>query len=492
MERGRVIKKVALSLLVFGGGLVALLVGRALNVDAIKSIPPKLPPESFAPPIAKHLSGAVGIATISHEDPADDDPQAFGRLGRYLEESFPLVHEKLELRRFEGGSRLYRWPGLQPDAAPLLLLAHMDVVPVEPGTEAQWAHEPYSGDIADGFIWGRGVMDDKLGVVGNLEAAESLLAEGWSPRRDIYFAFGHDEEVGGESGAGAMAAYLRERGVRPTMVLDEGGAVVEGALPGVSEPVALIGIAEKGYTTVRLTVELEGGHSSMPAPEGSISVLSEALLAVQSHPLPARLEAAPRAMLETIAPAADFATRVVATNLWLLEPVLLAAMGSKPAPASTIRTTTALTIVRGGTKDNVLPARAEATINFRTLPGDTERTIVEHLRRVIDDERVVIEVTQNRPASPTSDAEGANFEALRGIVGETFELRLVAPYLVVGGTDARHYTDLSNDVYRFLPIHFGGEEDRKRLHGTNERIAVEDAKRAVWFYRRVLEHFGGS
>jgi carboxypeptidase PM20D1 len=485
-------KKVALSLLAFGGGLLAILVGRSLSVDPVEPITPQPAPEGFAPRIVEHLSGAVKIATVSHEDPADDDPRAFERLGSYLEQSFPLVHQRLELTRFDGGSRLYRWKGERADAPPLLLLAHMDVVPVEPGTEGQWTHKPYSGDIAEGFIWGRGVMDDKLGVVGNLEAAESLLAEGWKPGRDIYFAFGHDEEVGGDSGAGKMAEHLREKGVRPLMILDEGGAVVEGSLPGITEPVALIGIAEKGYTTVRLSVQLEGGHSSMPAPEGSISVLSEALIAVQSNPLAARLEAAPRAMLETIAPASDFATRLVATNLWLLEPVLLAAMGAQPAPASTIRTTTALTIVDGGTKDNVLPARAEATVNFRTLPGDTDQTIVEHLRTVIDDERVAIEVTQNRAASPTSDAQSASFEALRKIVGETFELRLVAPYLVVGGTDARHYTDLSDQVYRFLPIHFGGEEDRKRLHGTDERIAVEDATRAVWFYRRVLEHFGGS
>lgn len=491
MSRGRAFKRAAVSALVLSGALVLLLVGRALAVGDIEA-PAAVPaPASLAPDVAAHLADAIRVPTVSHEDPAENDPTAFERLGEVLERNYPLAHQQLELTRFAGGARLYRWPGRSRDA-PLLLVAHMDVVPVEPGTEGQWEHEAFAGELADGYLWGRGAMDDKLGVVGTLEAVESLLTEGFAPARDVYLAFGHDEEVGGRAGAAKIAEHLRAAGVRPGLVLDEGGAIVEGALPGISEPVALVGIAEKGYLSLRLSVELEGGHSSMPAAEGSIDLLSAALVRIKAAPLPARLELAPRAMLEALAPATDLGTRLVARNLWLLEGVLLQVMSGKPGPAATIRTTTAMTIFNAGTKDNVLPSRAEATLNFRVLPGDDEASIRAHLVEAIDDERVQIETVASWPASPTSDPAAPEFERLSKLIAESFELRLVAPYLVVGATDARHYADLSDAVFRFLPIHFHGDDDRKRMHGSNERISVDDARRAVWFYRRVIESFAGS
>jgi carboxypeptidase PM20D1 len=427
---------------------------------------------------------------VSHQDPVDDDPELFVRFGLYLEATYPRVHQRLALQAFDGGSRLYLWKGQDPKAAPLVLLAHMDVVPVEDGTEGKWEHPPFSGTISDGYIWGRGSMDDKLGVIATLEAVDSLLGEGFVPKQDVYLAFGHDEEVGGQRGAAVLAKELEvacaAKGVRPGLILDEGGVVVEGVLPGIEEPVALVGIAEKGYLSVRLSVELEGGHSSMPASEGSIGVLAGALTRVQAEPMPRRLEAAPRAMLERLAPAADLGTRIVARNLWLFEPLLLGAMSQTPGPAASIRTTTALTIVSAGTKDNVLPSLAEATLNLRVLPGDDEASIHAHLRRVIDDDRVHVETLSNWGSSPTSDPNSQAFAEVEGAIEDAFGVRLVAPYLVVGGTDARHYAALSDYVFRFLPVHFQGE-DAKRMHGTNERISVTDAKRAVWFYRRVIE-----
>lgn len=484
-------------LIVLGGASLALLasilVTRALDVAALPQVAELPSPGGLGDEVAAHLSGAIRVRTISHEDPRDDEPGVFVRMGSYLELTYPSLHKSLELTKFEGGSRIYRWAGSDPKAAPIVLLAHMDVVPVEEGTLAKWEHPPFAGDVADNYIWGRGAMDDKLGVIASLEAVDSLLKEGFVPRRDVYLAFGHDEEVGGQHGALVLAAYLKDefaaRGLRPELILDEGGVIVEGALPGIEEPVALIGITEKGYISMRLSVELAGGHSSMPAREGSIGVLATALAAVQDAPMPKRLEAAPRAMLERLAPATNFGTRLVVRNLWLFESVLLVGMSAKPGPAATIRTTTALTIVKAGTKDNVLPSRAEATVNFRVLPGDDEASIRAHLHKVIADDRVKIETISNWGSSPTSDPKSEAFAQVEGAIGDAFGVRLVAPYMVVGGTDARHYADLSDAVLRFLPIHFTGDADRKRIHGSNERILVEDAKRAVWFYRRVIERF---
>src|SRR5262249_35711364 len=366
-------------------------------------------------------------------------------------------------------------------------LAHQDVVPVEPGTEGSWAHPPFDGTIADGFVWGRGALDDKESLVGLFEAVESLLGEGFRPRRTIYLASGFDEEVGGGAGAGAIAALLRDRGVRFEWVLDEGRAVVEGVVPQVEKPVAAIGVAEKGFVSVELTTESEGGHSSMPPRETAVGVLAAAIDRLEHHPMPARLRGASREGLRTLAPYMPFRSRIMLSNLWLFSPLVTRALTRTPLTNAWVRTTTAPTMFQSGVKENVLPSRARAVVNCRILQGDTVAGVLSHVQRVVGDDRVRVtrlEGTVSEP-SPESSTASAGYRLIETTAREVFPDAVPAPSLVTGASDSRYFTPLADDVSRFVPVRLGAE-DLKRYHGTNERVAVDQVASAVEFYRLVL------
>ena len=442
---------------------------------------------------AERLAGAVRIRTISSEDPADFEGESFEALHAYLQSAYPQVHAQLRREVVATHSVMYTWAGSDSSLKPILLVGHLDVVPVEPGTEANWQHDPFAGRIADEFIWGRGAIDNKSAVLGTLEAVEMLLADGFQPARTVYLAYGHDEEVGGAAGAGEIARLLKARGVQLEMVLDEGGIIGDGILPGVSGPVALVGIAEKGFLTIELATRVAGGHSSLPPQQTAIGILTAAVARVEQSPMAARLEGPTRELFDRIGPRFPTFERAVFANLWLTAPLVLRRLQASPTTNAMVRTTTAPTIVQAGTKDNVLPSYARAVINFRILPGDTVASVVEHVTRVVDDSRVEVKRSGRFSAepSPVSPSDSEGFRTLERTIRSVVPHAVVAPYLVVVATDARYYSDLSQHVFRFLPLHLT-RQDVERMHGTNERIGIREYYTAIRVYRQLVIETAGK
>jgi len=479
------------------GAAAVLLVGVSLvrtarygsTPSGIDPVPRVAVPEGAA----ERLAGSLRIPTISHEDPAGLDAKAFQALHVYLEAAFPRVHSQLRREIVWSHSLLYTWPGSDASLKPILLMGHLDVVPVEPGTAEAWREDPFGGRIAGGFIWGRGAIDNKLAVVGTLEAVEMLLGEGFRPARTVHLAYGHDEEVGGTHGAREIAALLKSRGVELETVLDEGGVIGEEILPGISEPVALVGIAEKGFVSVELSTRTAGGHSSLPPPQTAIGILGAAIARLEESPMPARLERPTRELFDHIGPRFPLVRRAVFANLWLTGPLVMRKLEGNPTTNAMIRTTTATTVFQAGAKDNVLPSHARAVVNFRILPGDSVAGVVEHVRRAIDDDRVEIRPVAGFSAepSPVSSTESESYRRLERTILSVAPDVIVAPYLVVVGTDARHFAASSRNVFRFLPVRLAAR-DLQRIHGTDERVAVRDYEEAIRIYRRfILDAAGG-
>lgn len=439
---------------------------------------------------AAHLAGAVRIKTISYTEPGKTDKTQLTAFHDYLKQTYPKAHAAMEREVVNEYSLLFTWKGSEPALEPILLMAHMDVVPVEGGSETEWAHPAFAGEIADGFVWGRGSIDDKASVIGLMEAAERMAAEGFKPKRTIYFAFGHDEEIGGIEGAMKVAALLKSRGVKLEYVLDEGMAVLKGVVPGVAAPVALIGIAEKGYATLELTVETKGGHSSQPPKSTAIGILSEAVAELEEHPFPASIRGPIKDMFKALRPEMPFGMRIIFGNLWLFGGLVESKLAAAPSTNATIRTTTAVTVIEGGVKDNVLPSKARALVNFRIIPGETIETVKTRAEKIIDDPRVKIAVREG--AVDPSKISKTNLPAylmLEETIHQSFPEAVVAPALVVGGTDSRAYSDLSDCVYRFQPVTFVSE-DLSRIHGKDERMPVEGFANAVRFFVQILRNSG--
>jgi carboxypeptidase PM20D1 len=470
-------------------GLTVALTARFESAPALVQPAPEIAIREGA---AGRLAASLRIPTISSEDPAAFDAEPFRALRAYLESAFPHVHAQLRRETVGSHSLLYTWQGSDPALDPILLIGHLDVVPVEPGSERHWKHDPFGGRIADGFIWGRGAIDNKSAVLGTLEAVEMLLSEGFQPTRTVYLAYGHDEEVGGAAGAGAIAAVLKARGVELQMVLDEGGVIGDGLVPGISTPVALVGIAEKGFVTIELSARVPGGHSSLPPRESAVGIVSAAVARVERSPMRARLERPTRELFERIAPQLPLVERAVFANVWLTAPLVLNRLETSPTTNAMVRTTAAPTMFEAGTKDNVLPSHARAVVNFRVLPGDSVATVVDHVRRVVDDARVQVRKIGRFSAepSPVSSTDSESFRTLQRTIRSVVPDVLVAPYLVVVATDARYYGDLSPSVFRFLPLRLT-QHDLERIHGTNERIAIREYESAIRMYRQLVVEAAG-
>ncbi|MGE0104639.1 MAG: M20 family peptidase [Blastocatellales bacterium] len=442
---------------------------------------------------AEHLAGAVRFQTVSNQGSAGIDVEAFSGLHKYLQETYPLTHEKLTREVIAEHSLLYTWKGTQEKLKPIILMSHLDVVPVPPGSESSWTHPPFSGDIYGGYVWGRGTMDDKVGVIGLLEAVEKLLGQGFQPGRTIYLAFGHDEEIGGVKGAASIAARLKEIGAEAEFTLDEGMTIIDGVIPGLANPMALIGIAEKGYVSLELSVSAEGGHSSMPPRHTAIGILSTAIEKLENNPMPHKLRGPTLQAYHYIGPEMGLGARLIFANLWLFNPLAIRQISRSPAGDASIRTTTAVTMIDGGVKENVLPTRARAVVNFRILPGDTISKVRDYAESAINDPRVRISLYgdfRNEP-SPVSDVNSHGFGLIQKSIMQSFPGTLVAPNLVVGGTDTKHYEKLSKDIYRFLPIHLK-QDDLKRYHGIDERVGVENLGRIVVFYSQLILNAAGG
>ncbi len=478
--------------------LTAAIVAALLGVSAVRTmrLAPPAPSSAArvtiqvnADTLAEHLGAAVRFPTVSVQDGAIDTA-AFVALHAWMAKTYPLVHQRLTLEKV-GLSLLYTWPGTDPASAPVVLMGHQDVVPVIPGTETKWTHGAFSGEVADGFVWGRGTLDDKGTVIAVLEAVEQILRDGHQPARTIYLAFGHDEEVGGREGAQRIAQLYRDRKLSaPALVLDEGGAVFEGKSLGVSGPVAMVGVAEKGFASLELSTEGEGGHSSTPPRETHIGRVARAVIRLEDDQFPATLDGATRSLMESIPPLMPFSQRFFVGNLWLFSPLVKRILLAKPQSAAMMRTTTAPTIFQAGAKDNVLPPNARAVVNFRIRPGETVEGVIQRVTRVIGDTLVHVKAIGFRSEpSPLSDYSGAAFATVAATVRQTLGSRapLVAPYLVMGGTDARYWAPHSRLVFRFNPFPF--ELDAlTRVHGTNERVPVQGFADGVRYYIQLVKN----
>jgi carboxypeptidase PM20D1 len=426
------------------------------------------------------------IPTVSHTDPAASDAAPFARFRDTLRRLYPLLHAELEGELVGEHAMLYRWRGHAPDA-PLVLMAHYDVVPVVPD---EWTHPPFdavlTGEGEEATIHARGAIDDKGSLVAILEAVEALVGEGWRPARDVYLAFGHDEEVAG-LGAPAIVDLLRERGVRPALVLDEGGAVVSGAVPGVDSETAMIGVAERGVMTLGLTAREAGGHASTPPPLPATARLARAIDRLHRHPAPVRLVPPVRAMFRTLAPFAREPFRSVFLNLAVTGGLLARVLPRFGAETNAlVRTTAVVTELSGADGENVLATTARAAVNIRLLTGDSVTEATERARRAIADPLIEIDVRHGSDPSPVSPWRGEGWRRIATAVGSALGTDVVpTPYLQLGASDSRWFTAICENVYRFAPFRLTASE-REALHAHDERIRVDVWLRGIGFYRDLL------
>lgn len=464
--------------------LLVLAVVLAFNTVRLKSEPLAefLPPATIDAAAVQRLSEAIRIPTVSTEvAPPAENLAAFQA---FLVRSFPHVHGVLKRETIGEGSVLYVWQGSDPDAPALLLAAHQDTVPVE---VAEWQHPPFGGDVAEGFVWGRGTLDDKGSLMAILEAAERLLARGFQPRQTIYLAFGHNEEIGGEGGAGAIAALLRQRRARIGLAIDEGSAVQDGVIAEVEPPVAMIGVAGKGYLSVEIAATSPGGHSSQPTAENAAVRVARAVARINDSHMPVRLSGPVGELLDAVAPYTSGTMRIALANRWLTAPLIKRQLLASPTGAAALRTTTAPTILQAGTKENVLPQRARAVINHRILPGESIETVLAHDRAAVDDPHVSVRALPGarNPARPASTSS-REYERLSAAIRDVFPNAVVAPGMVVADTDLRHYQEIATSSFYFGPPVVLAPTDLIRIHGKNERVGLSDYMRAIAFYERLI------
>jgi len=429
------------------------------------------------------LQALVRIPTVSHTDEDAIDHRAFDALITELELLFPLLHQHLECTRVERHSLLFHWKGHHDDR-PLVLMAHTDVVPVD--ESATWTHPAFAGVIEDGILWGRGTLDDKGPLVGICEAVERLLADGFVPEQDVWLSFGAREEVSGPDAAAAVRA-LTDREVRPWMVIDEGGAIAAEAFPGVAAPLGVVGISEKGTTSLLLRADGRGGHSSTPTPNGPTVRIARAVVRLEKHQFPARLTAPVIELFRRLAPQLPAPVRPLLTNAERLAPVLpklLTRLG--PEAASMVRTSIAVTQLSGSPAQNVIASTATATVNLRIAPGDTVKSSIAHVRKAIGDDEMAIDVLDANEPSPISRIDDAGYAVMEETIAEVFPEAVVTPYLMMAATDARFFTEVCERVFRFSPF-LMSKAQRASIHSFDERIGVEDFVRGIDWYRLLLE-----
>jgi carboxypeptidase PM20D1 len=435
---------------------------------------------NFSDQVFQNLSKAVTFQTISVSEDAIPDSAAFFGFHRFLAETYPLTHAKLSLEKISTYSLLYKWEGSDPSKKPIILMSHQDVVPVDQPTLEAWEAAPFEGKITDTHIIGRGTMDDKGTLIGVLEAVEKLLSENYVPTRTIYIASGHDEEVGGANGAAKIAAHLKAQGVQAAMAIDEGGYIAENMVPGVTAPVAIINLAEKGFASFRLIVETNGGHSSAPPRENTIGILAQAIVDLENNQLPYKLVSPIDSQLEYMGPELPFLTRIAFANPWLFKKQLLEGLNA--------HTTTAPTIIDGGVKNNVIPTVAEATINFRILPGESIETVKAHIESIVSDKVRVEPVGFLTNPSPVSSVDSESYKTLEKTIRGLYPGTVVVPGLVGGGTDGRYFYEIAEDVYRFYPMRIN-PESMTRFHGIDEKISKENYREILEFSYHLIKNF---
>jgi carboxypeptidase PM20D1 len=437
---------------------------------------------------AQHLGEAVRIQTISHQDPSQDQAAAWDELHRWLQTTYPNAHRAMSRTIVAERTLVYEWPGSDPSLAPIILMAHQDVVPVADGAAAAWKHPAFSGAIADDAVWGRGSIDDKGSLISIFEAVDALAARGFRPKRTVYVVSGQDEEVGGR-GARAAAAYLQAKGVMAEFTIDEGLAVIAN-FPVVKGDIALVGVAEKGYATLRVTARSAGGHSSVPPKQTAVISLAKALVAIDQHQAPMAYGGPTAQMMEALAPHASPLVKMAVANAWLFRPLLISVIGATPSGAASLHTTTAPTMLQGSPKDNVLPEAAIGWINYRIAPGDTAAAVWSRARAATRGMPVEL-AWERRPLdpSPVSSTHSDGWKVVAAVAAASAGAP-VAPGLVVAGTDSRSLSPVSRDVYRFQPLVLS-VKDTEMIHGTNEHMTLSNLALMTDFYARLIATAAG-
>ncbi|MBS1667288.1 MAG: M20/M25/M40 family metallo-hydrolase [Bacteroidetes bacterium] len=453
-----------------------------------KEIPHKqaLPLTAINDSAVQHLSEAVQIKTVSYADSLPVDTASFLQFRKFLETAYPLVHQKLPRQIFNQFSYLFKWEGKNAALAPYVIMAHMDVVPVEAAALDKWTVAPFGGVIKDSTVWGRGTADDKGCVISILEAVEELLRQNYQPERTIYLSFGHDEEISGTRGASAIADWFRKQNIHPELVIDEGGEITVENFPELKRPIAVIGVGEKGYLSFQLTVEKTGGHSSMPDKETAMDILAKALVNLRSEQMPFRMSGPVEVLLNRVGPGMPFGERMALANQWLFKPILKKEFEKSHVTNALFHTTIVPTVFNSGVKDNVIPGKATVIVNSRNLPDDPQGDVIAFMKKQIHDDRVqIIPEKVNKDASKISSIDGAAFKKIEDICYQVMPDVVPVPYLLMGGTDSRHFDDIAKGVIRFA-----ASIDAKGYHGIDERLPINDFKRMIFFYSLLIKESG--
>ncbi len=476
---------VLLLLLLLAGVLIFnTLTIKSKQLAAKSDMPLQLPVDADA---VKHLSGAIQINTVSSGDSLQmllAKPR-FDTFIHYLQNTYPLVFSSLRDTIIGGRNILLKWQGSDTSLLPAILYAHMDVVPVEQSTLSQWQHPPFSGDVADSFIWGRGALDDKGSLISILEAATRCLQKGIKPARTIYIASGSDEEVGGKTGAEAIAQYCKVLQLHFGFYMDEGLLVAQGVVPNIKKDVALIGTAEKGYMTLELTVDMPGGHSSKPQKETALDFLVKAVKKVHDNTFDKTLTPSTSDFIDYLAAEMPMPYKLVFANKWLFKNVILSVYAKTDAGNALVRTTGVATVMNAGLQDNVIPTLVSAKINFRILPGQTAAGVTQKVTEIVSDPRVKITMGEKSEPSQSTSADTWGFKLLQKTCAETFPDALVAPSLMIGSTDSKHFAGLTDATYRFFPTRMNNEAIGS-IHGINERIKIPYFMETIHFYECLL------
>jgi len=478
---------------VFLGGACLLAAGAAilvLRAVAYRPDPRPEPPVVLAAetPIdlaaaAAHLGQAIRFQTVSHQDPQEDDPTQWDQQRAWLTLAYPHFHAVARREIVGGGALLYTWRGADPTLAPVILMAHQDVVPVSAETLGRWRAPPFSGAVRDGAVWGRGSLDDKGSLVAIMEASEALAARGYRPKRTLIIVSGEHEETSGGS-VPKVAALLAKRDVHALFVLDE-GLMILNANPVTGKPAALIGVAEKGYATLKVTAFAPGGHSSTPPKETAVLTLAKAITAIAAKPFPLSLDGPTGELLRALSDQMTPTVRLAAANAWLFGPLIAQRFGATPEGAAELHTTIAPTMLQGSPKENVLPDRAVALVNYRLFPGDSSASVLEKAREAT--QGLKVRLAFQGPVSEASPVSSSRSGAYRVIaaLAEDMEKTPSAPALMIGATDSKAMTPVATDIYRFTFIR-QDVKDIAMFHGVGEHMTLDNLSRLTRFFTRLI------
>lgn len=434
------------------------------------------------------LSQGLQYQTVSLEDTSEINFEAYEDFIDFLGEKYPSIHDNMERERIGQYSLLYKWEGGNSGLKPAMMIGHYDVVPVKYGDDRLSQYSPFDGEVDEGFVWGRGALDDKSGVMSTMEALEYLTEQGFQPERTFYIALHHDEEVGGVRGAQQIAQHLKDQDIELAYLVDEGLPIAEEIIKNVEVPLAMIGVASKGSINIELRYTQDGGHSSMPTRSSVIGTLSRAVNRIERKPMKASYRGLIVDTFEPLIPYMTYTQRLAFNNTWLFRGIIKRKLSQNPVTNAALRTTAANTIFEAGFKENVLPVDGRVIINFRVHPNDTIDDVVEYVRDRIRNDNINVRVLDRaRNPSPVSSTRAAPYQMLKQTIEESFSQVLVSPSLFIAASDARHFHDLTSNIYRFRPIR-ARHEDRSRVHGIDERISVDNYIEMVEFQIRLIKN----